>query len=531
MQERKQLQRSLKKIELTTPEKASREKIRRRGTMEGKGVLLKDSNFWTAFCALAMLAVTVLPFLLIAGYVWPCSDDFEMGLLCKKTLEETGNFWQVIKSAGEYAAEQWQTWQGTFFSLFLMALQPGIWGDEYYVIGVVLVILSLIVSTFTLTYVLMVKQAKASKALWLILTSMVMWGWLLRVMYTEEAFYWWTGASHYTGFHSWVMLMIALTACIYTDWGAYGSLKKVILYLGCIPCFLLGGGNYVSALLQVMVLAGYFAAAIITKKRNRAILCAYTAAAVGGLLLSVLAPGNFTHMNYDGLRADISVAEAIFIAIRDGLYHIYAWTHVQQVLLFLLLAPFVWTMARRSGCKFRVPLVVMILSGGLYLAEYMPTSYSYGGYEPGRITNLYYWNYHWLILFNLYYWIGWIDRKLRARRGEWLEKLAKRQNFWQGFYVLAALILFFGTMGIHGLRETNLGWVYAELFTGKYAMVDQFMQERVAYFEQHQGEDVAVENIPYKSVITYFGDLFPDADHLVNRTMAEYYGVKSITLK
>ena len=84
---------------------------------------------------------------------------------------------------------------------------------------------------------------------------------------------------------------------------------------------------------------------------------------------------------------------------------------------------------------------------------------------------------------------------------------------------------------IHGLRETNFGWVYAELLTGKYAMVDEFMEERVNYFKGHQGEDVAVEGIPYKSVITYFSDLFPDSGHLVNRTMAEYYGVNSITLK
>ena len=112
-----------------------------------------------------------------------------------------------------------------------------------------------------------------------------------------------------------------------------------------------------------------------------------------------------------------------------------------------------------------------------------------------------------------------------------MERLVKRQNFWQVFYVLVVAILFFASMGIRGVRETNLGWVYAELITGKYCMVDEFMAERIAYFEQHQGEDVMVEGIPYKSVITDFGDLFPDTDHLVNQTMAEYYGVKSITLK
>ena len=86
-------------METTTHE---RKKIGRRN-MQGKQVLFKNSTLWTAFFALVILAVTILPFLLIAGYVWPCSDDFEMGLWCKKALEETGSFWQVIKSAGKYA--------------------------------------------------------------------------------------------------------------------------------------------------------------------------------------------------------------------------------------------------------------------------------------------------------------------------------------------------------------------------------------------------------------------------------------------
>ncbi len=499
--------------------------------MKNKKRIKADSNIWMAVCSVGVLAVTVLPFIYIARYIWPSSDDFEMSLWCKEALDATGNIWQVLKRAVDYAVYKWEVWEGTYSSIFLMALQPGIWGDEYYAIGVIFLIVSLVAAAFTLTYVLMVKQAKAPKSVWLILTSLPIWGWFLWAMYTEEAFFWWTGASNYTGFYSWVMLIIALAACLYTDWEDYGRGKKSLLYLVCVICFLLGGGNYLAGLLQVLTLGGYFAAAVITRKKNKLILGAYTISAAGGLLLSVMAPGNFTHMSHDGIRADISVAEAVLIAFRDGFYNIYVWTHVQQVLLFLMLLPFVWTLAKGSGCKFRFPLLATILSGGLFLAEYMPTSYAYGGYEPGRIINLYYWNYYWLILFNLFYWVGWIDRKLRKRCGVQMEKLAKGQNIWQMVYVSAAAVLFLASMGIRGVRETNLGWVYAELLTGKYRMVDEAMAERIAYFEQHQGEDVTVEGIPYKSVITYFGDLFPDTDHLVNRTMAEYYGVKSITLK
>lgn len=81
-----------------------------------------------------------------------------------------------------------------------------------------------------------------------------------------------------------------------------------------------------------------------------------------------------------------------------------------------------------------------------------------------------------------------------------------------------------------GVANTNLYWVYAELYNGYYQQIDDFMEERITYFEEHQGEDVVIEPIPYQSVITYFSDLFPDKEHILNEAMADYYGVNSIDL-
>ena len=73
--------------------------------------------------------------------------------------------------------------------------------------------------------------------------------------------------------------------------------------------------------------------------------------------------------------------------------------------------------------------------------------------------------------------------------------------------------------------------VYVELKNNNYQYVDAFMEERIQFFAEHQGEDVIIPDIPYKSSITFFVDIFPNPDHLVNTTMAEYYGVKSITME
>lgn len=498
-----------------------REKIKR---------LFFSSDRWMAVLAVLLLAVLVFPLAYIAQYVWPSNDDFEMSLWCRLAWKETGNVWRVICRAGDYAAYYWGEYQGTFSALFLMALQPGIWGDEFYGTGVLLLIISLLGSTFTLTWVLMVRQGKAPRSVWLILTSLILFFWLMKVMYMPEVFYWWTGASLYTGFHSWVMWMTALTACVYTDYETWRPGKRRWLYLMCAAAVFLGGGNFLSALLQVLVLGGYLVAAVMAGRKNKAILSAFFVSALGALLCSVLAPGNSMRID-SAVDTRISVFEAVWISIRDGLGDIYAWTHLEQVLLFVFLMPFVWRLVRSCSLSFRLPLAATILSGGLYLAQYMPCSYSFGGYEPGRIVNIYYWNYYWLMLFNCFYWTGWIDRKVRERREQKLVRLAERQKRWQPFFILGAGLMLAVIIGADGARSSNLGRVYADLLKGRYKMVDEFMKERTACFEEHQGEAVTVEGLPYKSSITYFSDLFPDKDHQVNRFMAEYYGVESITLR
>lgn len=492
--------------------------------------LWQSSNIWMAVGSVLLLMSMVVPLVYIAQYIWPSSDDFEMSLWCKQMLDAGGSVWQVIGRAVDYAVYKWKVWQGAFASIFVMALQPGLWGDQYYSVGVAAMIVGLVAAAFLLTYVLMVKQAKAPKSVWLILTALPMWAWFFRVMYTEEAFYWYTGASYYTGFHSWVMLMLALSAYLYMNWDKCGKVKKKLLYLLCFVCFFLGGGNYPSALLQVLVLAGYFMAAVCTRKRSRTILGAYTLSALGGLLLSALAPGNVNHMNND-FQADISAVEAIFIAIRDGLKDIRIWTNPSVIMLFVFLLPFVWTLARSCPCSFRFPLLATVLSGGLFLAEYSPCSYTFGGFPPGRMINLFYWNYYWLLLFNMFYWAGWLDRKAGKKWRSKIDKAAAGQKRWQPLYILLAGIVWLLAVKNCGIENSNFYWLYKEMKNGVYQHVDQFMEERIAYFNEHKGEAVEIEGIPYKSEITFFEDIYPQSNHLVNFNMAEYYGLESITMK
>lgn len=491
----------------------------------------QNSNVWTAILCVAALLLIVVPMTYISKYMWPVSDDFELSLWTKEAFETTGSLWQVLKRACDFVVYKYFNWQGAYSSIFLMALQPGIWGDEHYWMGVVLVMASLLIGIYWLGYVLMVKHGKAPKSVWLTITSLVTFAWFLRVMYTEEAFYWWTGASYYTGFYAWGMMIVAAMCMFYTDWQNYGRVRKSFFYIiGVLACLFVGGGNFPTTMLLLLIAIGLAAFAWFYKKPSFKVLLTYAVSTLTALLISVLAPGSTNHMNND-FEADVSAIEAIFISIRDGLRYIVSWTNISVIMMFVFLVPFIWQLVKNCGWKFKWPVIVTILSGGLYLAEYAPVSYAFGGFAPGRMINLYYINYFWLMLFNVFYWLGWMHVKFMKKKAEKLEQISESQYMWQPIYVLVTGLLFLASVASVGITNTNLYWVYAELYNGYYADVDGFIADRVAYFEEHQGEDVVVEKVPYESVITYFSDLFPDKEHLVNTTMAEYYGVNSIDLK
>lgn len=489
-----------------------------------------NSNLWTAILCVAALLLIAIPMMYISKYVWPCADDFEFSFMAKQAYDKTGSIFPMLKEAWGVVTEKYFGWQGTYSAIFLMVFQPGVWGDGYYWTGIVFVFASLLIGLFSFSYVCMVKHAKAPKSVWVTITSLITFVWLLRMMYPEEGIYWWNGASYYTGFFAWGMMLVAAELCFYSDWQNYKKGRRCFFYIiSMLACIFLGGGSYPIALLLILIHLGVLVAVLINKKKSVFVIASMLFASTASLLVSALAPGNSNHIDTGGL--DISLIDAIVISIRDGLTYIRNWTNISVIMLFVFLVPFIWQLISKCNCRFRWPVFATILSGGLYLSEYAPVSYAFGGFAPGRMINIYYLNFYLLLLFNVWYWLGFIYRKLETKKPSTLERVEKMQRKWRSVYVCLVGVLFLLSVAKVGVKNTNLYWIYAELHNGYYAENDAFLSDRVDYFAQHQGEDVVVDKLPHETVITYFKDVFPDKEHIVNDTMAKYYGVKSISLR
>ena len=89
-------------------------------------------NVVMAVLAVLFLALVICPLLLIGRYDFTSCGDFSYGSETYKAFLEMKSFFFVLKSALEKVKEIYGSWQGTYSAIFLMTLNPAVWGDEVY---------------------------------------------------------------------------------------------------------------------------------------------------------------------------------------------------------------------------------------------------------------------------------------------------------------------------------------------------------------------------------------------------------------
>ena len=81
--------------------------------------------------AIAVLIVSIIPMLWISQYLHPFADDYVFGAEVYKIWNETHSFPACVQTAWNVAMTMYHTWQGTYSACFLMALQPGVFGQYW----------------------------------------------------------------------------------------------------------------------------------------------------------------------------------------------------------------------------------------------------------------------------------------------------------------------------------------------------------------------------------------------------------------
>ena len=474
-----------------------------------------------ALLVVAAVALMLVPMLVVARYNVPCADDYHYGASTYHTWQATHSLAAVLRAAGEKVAERYANWQGTYSAIFLMALQPAVFGNGFYALVPFLTLGMLAAGTCFFCLSLFTKLLGASR--WQALVLALVWLGIDTQLLPSavQGFYWYNGAIFYTFFFGVQLFYFGLVAR-YLAMGHASRRRSAAFLTGlCALGLFLGGGNLVTAFGTLLVLVCVLCLLAIMKSRQWRALLLPLAFLLAGFLVSVCAPGNSVRQQSmgDPLPAPLAVLRAVQEAVLQ--FDKNLTLPILLALVFLL--PVLWNAAANAHLSFRWPLLFFVFTFGLYAAQFCPTWYALKQAGPARLLDIIFYSAFFWMAVNLFYFLGWLQRRLWAENGA-----VPQGRYTIGFVAVTAALL---AVSCFALRDTlNFTSIQAlnALRTGQAQQYHAEFEARVEILEDTAQPDAVLQPYSVRPRVLYFDDATPDAADWRNGAIAYYYGKHSV---
>ena len=476
--------------------------------------------FWLKYgpwLLLALLAASLVPLLLLGRYDWPTSDDYCYAYLPREALMNGGSFW------GEVWHTMWgyyEGWQGTFMALGLMALAPLAVSEYLYWLTPVVMLGSLCVGTFKLTDTLVRRALGGTWRQTVFAAVPILLLSIQLVSSPKDCFYWWNGAVYYTFTYGIMLLLVERFAAL-----KLARTRSQVLWAvlpGLLAGVLVGGSNYVSALLATLI-GGLFLLWFLWKERGKFLpgLVLFLSLAIP-FAISFLAPGN--QVRQSTVTDPLGVVTTVWYSILQAGLDCLTWPNWLNLLVFLLLLPLVWGLTEKVRFSFPLPLVFSLFTFLLFAAQNAPHCYALAQAGPERLRSIVYYAFHWLVLANLWYWLGWARRKL-------LPRLAGRAlPAWAPRAAAAALVLLAAVGLARCWGSLSAVRAAASLADGSAAAYWQEQVDRMDVLLDPSVTDVVFEPFQARPPLLYNGDVTQDPQNWRNSLMSQFYHKNSVAV-
>lgn len=490
------------------------------------------SKFWSApvsrkllaaVCLIALL-VSLIPPLALSFYNHASYDDLGYSIRTHDRWRETGSFWQTVRAAAENTASIRYTWQGTFSSCFLAALQPALFGEGLYWLTTWVLIGLFLLALGALTRQLVCRTAGAGTAEWLILFSLSALVMMQLTPSISEAYFWWNGGMVYSAIWCFWTLRTAL-------WLRLESCRQ-----GRIPCALAlaflsvvtGGGNFVTPLLGCATDALLLLCAFRKKEKTRFVKLGCFLLMLAAFAYSITAPGNA--VRGQTLSGGMSAPKAILESFYFGIALMSQYFSPALAALWLAAVLLLKDKLAECPCSFRYPLLAAAVFVCLYCCQLTPTLYTGNYLGDGRAQVLQYYNYVLLSTLLVLYLTGWVLKKK--------ESAPCRRTVSRAGAALTAVLLALGVMSFQRPDESIAGWkntltgsTVCSLLSGQAAAFEEQMTRRDAEMNDPSRKTVQLE--PAEDIPEAFMGEVLDTDmkNYVLSLYAEYYQKDSVALK
>lgn len=245
-------------------------------------------------------------------------------------------------------------------------------------------------------------------------------------------------------------------------------------------------------------------------------------AIISGFVFNITSPG--TSARQTAFTERYGVVKTIFAALIRGLNYINDWFGLDTVICLILLLPVFYKIVLyllEQGFRFSYPVFVIILSVGFNCALLSPPYYAMGVEGEGRLTNVIYYMYVALLLFDTMYIFGWIITHIKIKENKNTKKISILTNMWIPICLCGTMLLL-GGIDTHGYEA------FRELMSGEAREYNRENCERADFLENTDFEDVFVTPFSVYPELLYFDDITYDINDWRNRAMAYYYGLNSV---
>lgn len=470
---------------------------------------------------LLVLIVSLVPLLALAPYDVPQNDDFFFGQYTHPVWESTRSVSATLKQAAGFTVREYTRWQGTYAAIFLMSLQPGIWGIDSYAATPFILLFSLLFGLAAFIRALGRHVLGCTFSERLILFS------LAALLCTQllpsplQGYYWYNGAIFYTFFFALMLVFLALLiAFLRRDLGRRRNLCYYIL----LPLLaaVLAGGNYSTGLVLAMLLLAVVVWQFAAGRRNPLpliVLLLFLAL----FALNLLAPGNAQHQSQPG--GLFTAVKAGVKAILKALRSIVAWTSLPMLAALAAGAPIAWRFAGRTAFRFRFPWLVMLASFLLLAAGFMPTLYTQDYTGSDRLLDMQFYTHTLLLFLNLFYCVGWLRRRLPDQALAGIAPRAARG--------MAAVIAVLALAVCAGSYDSYASFDAARsLVSGEAAAYKAEADARFRILEDPAVTDVVFQPLKNRPALLSLGDFGTNPRNWINIIVGEfYYGKNSLVLE
>ncbi len=476
---------------------------------------LKFLKWWThkkiAILCIVVFIISMIPIYYLSGFVYASGDDYGYGATAHWAWLNTHSIFEVLKAAAEYAIGCWYSWQGTWFSVFLFCLQPGVFSESAYAIVPGLMTFIQIASVSLLFYYMFVKKAGLSIWSYIIIDLGTLFLFFQFIPRTKSAIFWYNGTAHYI-----VPLGLALIA-VWAAMNYCDNYKKRYLLIAAICMTALGGASYPAALLALVIVACLL---LVFRKQRKAwwLLLPFILESIG-LVISMIAPGNVNRGGEDFGFSLTWALETIGLCFVQGIQTIFLYMKEKPAMIVILagIGCIIWEAFKNSEMKItlKYPVIFVLLCFCIYCAMFAPGIYAAVDVSGG-VPNTIYQVFILCTVVSVGYVAGWASG--RKGRGWSVPKFR--------IYVFIPLLLigvFIIVLNKGTLKNTTDYVCLNYILTGQAEDYKEQMEERLALLADPNKKELVLPQINQDQGPLMHMEILEDPDAWTNSVMCKFY--------